>query len=51
MFVTLAMAAFCLGQIVRRRFPRTYTTIDKALSAAELMFIVVVFFGLFYFTR
>ncbi|MCG2632091.1 hypothetical protein L6654_36330 [Bradyrhizobium sp. WYCCWR 13023] len=51
LFVTLAMTAFCLGQVARRRFPRTYNTIDKALSGVELVFMVVVFFGLFYFAR
>ncbi|WP_298243862.1 hypothetical protein [uncultured Bradyrhizobium sp.] len=51
LFVTLAMTAFCLGQIARRRFPRTYTTIDKALSSLELVFLAAVFFGLFYLTR
>lgn len=51
MFVILAITAFCLGQVARRRFPKTYTTIDEALSGLELAFVVVVFFGLFYFMR
>lgn len=51
LFVTLAMTAFCLGQIARRRFPKTYTTIDKALSSLELVLLAAVFFGLFYLTR
>ena len=51
LFVVLAISAFCLGQIARRRFPKTYTTIDKSLSGIELVFMIVVFFGLFYFTR
>ncbi|PIT00444.1 hypothetical protein TSA1_06490 [Bradyrhizobium nitroreducens] len=51
LFVTLAMTAFCLGQIARRRFPKTYTTIDKALSSLELVLLAAVLFGLFYLTR
>jgi hypothetical protein len=51
LFVILAMTAFGLGQVARRRFPRTYSTVDKVLSGIELVFMVVVFFGLFYFTR
>jgi predicted Na+-dependent transporter len=51
LFVVLAMTAFWLGQVARRRFPRTYGAVDKALSGIELVFMVVVFFGLFYFTR
>ncbi len=51
LLIALAMTAFWLGQIARRRFPRTYTTIDKALSSLELVFLAAVFFGLFYLTR
>ncbi|MBR0831678.1 hypothetical protein JQ612_00620 [Bradyrhizobium manausense] len=51
LLVVLATTAFCLGQFARRRFPRTYTTIDRAISGIELLFVAVVFFGLFYFTR
>ncbi|MCS3759349.1 hypothetical protein ML401_17510 [Bradyrhizobium sp. 62B] len=51
LFVTLAGTAFYVGQIARRRFPRTYTTIDKALSSLELILLAAVLFGLFYFTR
>ena len=51
LFIILAMTAFWLGQVARRRFPRTYSTVDKALSGIELVFMVVVFVGLFYLTR
>ncbi|MBR0973959.1 hypothetical protein [Bradyrhizobium japonicum] len=50
LFVNLAMIAFCLGQLARRRFPKTYTAVDQALSGIELVFTAVVFFGPFYFT-
>jgi len=51
LFIMLATTAFCLGQFARRRFPKTYTTVDRALSGIELVFIVAVLFVLFYSTR
>jgi hypothetical protein len=49
-FVGLAVAAFCLGQSARRRFPKTYATVDKILSGIDLI-LIAVFFVLLYFTR
>lgn len=51
LFVGLAMAALYLGQAARRHFPKAYATFDRTLSVMELVFYLVVFFGLFYLTR
>jgi hypothetical protein len=51
LLVGLVLAAVFLGQAARRRFPRSYAAVDKAISSLELVFIIVVFLGALYFTR
>lgn len=51
LLVGLALSAFFVGQAARRRFPKTYTAVDKTLFGIEFIVILVVFFGLFYLAR
>lgn len=49
-FVGLAVAAFCLGQSAKRRFPKTYATVDKILYSIDLI-LIAAFFMLLYLTH
>lgn len=49
-FVGLAVSAFWLGQKARRRFPKTYASVDRILSSIDLI-LIAVFFALLYMTR